>query len=212
MDQQQVSIQNTGTPRPTEERLMPAVPVRQGRPSFLDPAQIAGNAAYAILLYLGILYGMSFISGAASLSANARLTIALLGSFLLSGLVFGVIAVLRDRLATRPAGMAPEKVLRLDDTLRWVVPAELMTDYLGPMTLLRLNLLDLIAQADHAGQQVPVTTYVSWPAPLRQLATVVMTIYYGTEGTEVPVLSAQDIDDVRDYLAERHPEGETRAG
>ena len=39
-----------------------------------------------------------------------------------------------------------------------------------------------------------------------------MTIYYGTEGTEVPVLSAQDIDDVRDYLAERHPEGETRAG
>ena len=108
--------------------------------------------------------------------------------------------------------MAPEKVLRLDDTLRWVVPADLMAGYLGPMTLLRLNLLDLIAQADHAGQQVPATTYASWPAPLRQVATVVMTIYYGTEGVEVPVLSAQDISDVRDYLAERHPEGGTQAG
>ncbi len=196
------------TPRPTEVRLKPASTSTTGRPAAFDPTQIAGGAAYAILLYLGILYGLSLITRTASLAMRVQSIIALIGSLILTGLVFGTMAVLRDRLSRKPAGMAPEKVLRLDDTLRWMVPPDIMAAYLGPMTLLRLNLLDLIAAADNLQQRVPASACVSWPAPLDHLAAVLFTIYYGIEGSDVPSFTAQDIKELRGYLAERHPASE----
>jgi len=159
-------------PTPTEVRLRPTSTSTTGRPAAFDPAQIAGGAVYAILLYLGILYSLGLIARTASLTIGVQNTIALIGSLLLTGLVFGTIAVLRDHLSRKPVGMAPEKVLRLDDTLRWMVPPDVMAAYLEPMTLLRLNLLDLIAAADDLQQRVPASAYISWPAPLAHLATV----------------------------------------
>jgi len=143
------------TSRPTKIRLRPTSTSTTGRPAAFDPAQIAGGAVYAILLYLGILYSLGLIARTASLTIGVQNTIALIGSLLLTGLVFGTIAVLRDHLSRKPVGMAPEKVLRLDDTLRWMVPPDVMAAYLEPMTLLRLNLLDLIAAADDLQQRVP---------------------------------------------------------
>jgi hypothetical protein len=206
MSQQPSSIPaGVGTPRPTEVRLKLVSPVAQGRPSAFDPTQIAGGAAYAILLYLGILYGLTLIALTASLSMRTQSTIALVGSLILTGLVFGTMAVLRDRVSRRSAGMAPEKVIRLDDTLRWMVPPDLMSAYLGPMTLLRLNLLDLMMAADNLQQRVPASACASWPAPLDHLATVLFTVYYGIEGSDVPSFAAEDLDELRRYLAERHP-------
>jgi len=193
------------TSRPTKIRLRPTSTSTTGRPAAFDPAQIAGGAVYAILLYLGILYSLGLIARTASLTIGVQNTIALIGSLLLTGLVFGTIAVLRDHLSRKPVGMAPEKVLRLDDTLRWMVPPDVMAAYLEPMTLLRLNLLDLIAAADDLQQRVPASAYISWPAPLAHLATVLFTIYYGVEGADVPSFTAQDIEELRQYLAERHP-------
>jgi hypothetical protein len=206
MDQQPSSMPaGVGTPRPTEVRLKPASPVAQGRPVAFDPIQIAGGAAYAILLYLGILYGLTLVTQAAGLTPRVQSTIALVGSLILTGLVFGTMEVLRDRLARRSAGMAPEKVIRLDDTLRWMVPSDVMAAYLGPMTLLRLNLLDLITAADNLQQRVPSSACASWPAPLDRLAAVLFTVYYGIEDADVPSFVAQNIEELCRYLAERHP-------
>jgi hypothetical protein len=115
MDQQPSSIPvGVGTPRPTEVRLKPASPVAQGRSTAFDPTQIAGGAAYAILLYL-------------------------------------------------------------------------------------------ITAADSLQQRVPPSAYASWPAPLDHLAAVLFTVYYGIEGSDVPSFAAEDVDELRRYLAERHP-------
>lgn len=206
MNQQPSSIPaGVVTPRPTEVRLKPASTSATGRPAAFDPTQIAGGAAYAILLYLGVLYGLTLVTQTAGLTVRTQSTIALVASLILTGVVFGTMAVLRDRLSRKSTGMAPEKVLRLDDTLRWMVPADVMSAYLGPMTLLRLNLLDLITAADNLQQRVQVSAYASWPSPLDHMATVLFTVYYGIEGSDVPSFTAQDIEELRRYLAERHP-------
>ena len=206
MNQEPSSIPaGVGTPRPTEVRLKPASAAPGGRPAAFDPTQIAGGAAYAILLYLGVLYGLTLITQTASLAVRVQSIIALVVSLILTGVVFGSMAVLRDRLAHKSAGIAPEKVLRLDDTLRWMIPPDLMAAYLGPMTLLRLNLLDLITAADNLQQRVQPSATVSWPSPLDRLAVVSLTVYYGIEGTDVPTFTAQDVEELRRYLAERHP-------
>ncbi|MHB8071921.1 MAG: hypothetical protein ACYDHF_08255 [Candidatus Cryosericum sp.] len=206
MNQQPSSIPaGVATSRPTEVRLKPSSPMAPGRPAAFDPTQIAGGAAYAILLYLGVLYGLTLVAQTAGLSIRVRSTIALVASLILTALVFGTMAVLRDRLSRKSTGMAPEKVMRLDDTLRWMVPPDIMSAYLGPMTLLRLNLLDLVTAADNLQQRVTSSAYVSWPSPLDRLATVLFTVYYGIEGSDVPSFAAQDIEELRRYLAERHP-------
>jgi len=206
MNQQPSSIPaGVVTPRPTEVRLRPASTPTTGRPAAFDPTQIAGGAAYAILLYLGVLYGLTLVTQTASLPVRTRSTIALVASLILTGLVFGTMAVLRDRLSHKSVGMAPEKVLRLDDTLRWMVPPDIMSAYLGPMTLLRMNLLDLVTVADNLQQRVQTSAYASWPSPLDRMATVLFTVYYGIEGADVPSFAAQDIEELRRYLAERHP-------
>ncbi len=193
------------TPRPTEVRLKSASPAAPGRPAAFDPAQIAGGAAYAILLYLGILYGLTLAARTASLAPRIQSVIALVGSLLLTGVVFGTMALLRDRLARRPAGMAPEKVLRLDDTIRWMIPSDMMSAYLGPLTLLRLNLLDLIAAADGLQQRVSASACAAWPAPLDHLADVLFTVYYGIGGADVPSFTTRDVEELGRYMAERHP-------
>src|SRR5450830_234218 len=192
------------TTRPTEIRLRPPTGQLQGRPATFDPTQIAGAAAYAILLYLGILYGLSLLPGAAGMAPRLQSTIALIGSLLLTGAVFGVMAVLRDRLARRPVGAIPEQVIRLDDALRWLVPADLMLSYASPMTMLRLNLLDLLAMADNAQQRVPAVAYAAWPAPLDHLAAAVFTTYYGMPNPDVDPFVSQDTVELGRYLAERH--------
>jgi len=195
---------STATPRPTEVRLKPPAAQLQGRPAPFDPTQIAGAVAYGILLYLGILYGLSLLSGTAGMTPRLQSTIALIGSLLLTGAVFGVMAVLRDRLARRPVGAIPEQVIRLDDALHWLVPADLMLSYAGPMTMLRLNLLDLLATADNAQQRVPAATYAAWPAPLDHLAAAVFTTYYGMPNPDVDPFVSQDTVELGRYLAERH--------
>jgi hypothetical protein len=205
MSQQPSSIpDSTATTRPTEVRLKPPTAQLQGRPAPFDPTQIAGAVAYAILLYLGILYGLSLVTGTAGMAPRLQSTIALIGSLLLTGVVFGVMAVLRDRLARRPAGPIPEQIIRLDDALRWLVPADLMLSYAGPMTMLRLNLLDLLATADNAQQRVPAAAYAGWPAPLDHLAAAVFTAYYGMPNPDVDPFASQDTVELGRYLAERH--------
>ena len=194
----------TATPRPTEVRLKPPAAQLQGRPAPFDPTQIAGAAAYGILLYLGILYGLSLLSGTAGMTPRLLSTIALIGSLLLTGAVFGVMAVLRDRLARRPAGANPEQIIRLDDALRWLVPVDLMVSYAGPMTVLRLNLLDLLVTADNAQQRVPAAAYATWPAPLDHLAAAVFKGYYGMPNPDVDPFVSQDTVELGRYLAERH--------
>ena len=205
MNQQPSSApDSTTTTRPTEVRLKPPAGKLQGRPATFDPTQIAGAAAYAILLYLGILYGLNLLPGAAGMAPRLQSTLALIGSLLLTGAVFGVMAVLRDRLARRPAGAIPEQIIRLDDALHWLVPADLMLSYSGPMTMLRLNLLDLLATADNAQQRVPAAAYAAWPAPLKHLAAAVFTTYYGIPNPDVDPFISQDAVELGRYLAERH--------
>lgn len=205
MDQQPSSIlDSTTTPRPTEVRLGLPTAQLQGRPSAFDPTQIAGATAYAILLYLGILYGLTLIPGIAGMAPRLKGTIALIGSLLLTGVLFGTMAVLRDRLARHPAGAIPEQVIRLDDALHWLVPADLMLSYGGPMTTLRLNLLDLLSAAENARQQVPATAYAAWPAPLDHLAATVFDAYYGIPNPDVTPFTSQDTVELGRYLAERH--------
>jgi hypothetical protein len=201
---EQPSIPDGTTPRPTEVRLRPPVGALQGRPALFDPTQIAGAAAYAILLYLGILYGLSLLPGTADMAPRVQSTISLIGSLLLTGVVFGVMAVLRDRLAHRPPGAAPEQIIRLDDALRWLVPVDLMLSYAGPMTMLRLNLLDLLTTADSAQQRVPAAAYAAWPAPLSHLAAVTLTAYYGIPDADVEPFVPEDATELGRYLAERH--------
>ena len=74
MDQQPAPIPNSTTPRPTEVRLKPSTAQLQGRPAAFDPTQIAGAAAYAILLYLGILYGFSLLPGTAGMAPRLQST------------------------------------------------------------------------------------------------------------------------------------------
>jgi hypothetical protein len=176
----------------------------QGRPALFDPTQIAGAAAYAILLYLGILYGLTLVPGTSAMAPRVQSTIALIGSLLLTGVVFGVMAVLRDRLAHRPPGAAPEQIIRLDDALRWLVPADLMLSYAGPMTMFRLNLLDLLTTADSAQQRVPAAACAAWPTPLDHLAAAVFTAYYGISSPDVEPFVSQDVTELGQYLAERH--------
>jgi hypothetical protein len=204
MSQEPNAAQGGMTPRPTEVRLKPPTAQLQGRPAAFDPTQIAGAAAYAILLYLGILYGISLLAGSADMGPRVQSTIALTGSLLLTGTVFGVMAVLRDRLARRPAGTMPEQVIRLDDALRWLVPAGLMLSYTGPMTMFRLNLLDLLTPADSAQQRVVESAYAAWPAPLAQLAAATFTAYYGIPNADVDPFTSQDAVELGRYLAERH--------
>jgi hypothetical protein len=204
MDQQSAPISNGTTPRPTEVRLKPSTAQLQGRPAAFDPTQIAGAAAYAILLYLGILYGFSLLPGIAGMAPRLQSTLALIGSLLLTGTVFGFMAVLRDRLARRPAGAVPEQVIRLDDALRWLVPADVMTSYAGPMTMLRLNLLDLLATADSAQQRVAASAYAAWPTPLDHLAAATFTAYYSIPNADVDPFTSQDAVELGRYLAERH--------
>lgn len=205
MNQQPSSVLGgTTTPRPTETRLRPPTAQLQGRPAAFDPTQIAGAAAYAVLLYLGILYGLTMMAGAAVMAPHLQSTIALIGSLLLTGAVFGVMAVLRDRLARRPAGANPEQIIRLDDALRWLVPVDLMVSYAGPMTVLRLNLLDLLVTADNAQQRVPAAAYATWPAPLDHLAAAVFKGYYGMPNPDVDPFVSQDTVELGRYLAERH--------
>jgi len=192
------------TTRPTEIRLRPPTGQLQGKPAVFDPTQLAGAAAYAILLYLGILYGLSLLPGTTGMAPRLQSTIALIGSLLLTGAVFGVMAVLRDRLARRPVGAIPEQIIRLDDTFRWLVPAELMLSYSGPMTMFRLNLLDLLATADNAQQRVPAAAYAAWPAPLNHLAAALFTAYYGIPNPDVDPFVSQDTMELGRYLAERH--------
>lgn len=195
---------STATPRPTEVRLKPPAAQLQGRLAPFDPTQIAGAVAYGILLYLGILYGLSLLSGTAGMTPRLQSTIALIGSLLLTGAVFGVMAVLRDRLARRPVGAIPEQVIRLDDALRWLVPADLMLSYASPMTMLRLNLLDLLAMADNTQQRVASSAYAAWPAPLDHLTAAVFTAYYGIPNADVDPFVSQDTVELGRYLAERH--------
>jgi hypothetical protein len=201
---EQPSILNGTRPGPTEVRLRPPMGHLQGRPALFDPTQIAGAAAYAILLYLGILYGLSLLPGMVGMAPRVRSTIALIGSLLLTGVVFGVMAVLRDRLAHRPPGTAPEQIIRLDDALRWLVPADLMLSYAGPMTMFRLNLLDLMTIADGGQQRVPAAAYATWPTPLDHLATAVFTAYYGIPDSDVEPFVPKDVTELGRYLAERH--------
>ncbi|HWQ22066.1 MAG TPA: hypothetical protein VN478_05015 [Clostridia bacterium] len=203
MDQQPSSIPDSTTPRPTEVRLKLPAAQLQGRPAAFDPTQIAGAAAYAILLYLGILYGLSLIGATAGMASGLQTTIALIGSLLLTGALFGVMAVLRDRLAHKTAGATPEEVIRLDDALRWLVPGDLMTLYAGPMTILRLNLLDLLAAADSAQRMVAAAAYAEWPAPLDHLAAATFTAYYGISNADAEPFTAQDAAVLGQYLAER---------
>jgi len=204
MDQHQASIQSGTTPRPTEVRLRPPASPLQGRPALFDPTQIAGAAAYAILLYLGILYGLTLVPGPSGMAPRVQSTVALIGSLLLTGIVFGVMAVLRERLAHRPPGAAPEQIIRLDDALRWLVPADLMLSYTGPMTMFRLNLLDLMTIADGGQQRVPAAAYAAWPTPLDHLAAAVFTAYYGISSPDVDPFVSQDVTELGRYLAERH--------
>ncbi|MCX6084934.1 MAG: hypothetical protein NTX94_00640 [Caldiserica bacterium] len=204
MNQEPNVVQGDRTPRPTEARLKPSTARLQGRPAVVDPTQIAGAAAYGILLYLGILHGVGLLPGTADMAPRLQSAIALVGSLLLTGLVFGVMAVLRDRLARRPAGTMPEQVLRLDDALRWLVPADLMLSYAGPMTMFRLNLLDLLAAADNAQQRVPAAAYAAWPAPLDHLAAATLTTYYGVPNADVGPFTSRDAAELGRYLAERH--------
>ena len=202
MDQQPALIANGTTPRPTEVRLKLPAAQLQGRPAVFDPTQIAGAAAYAILLYLGIFYGLSLVAGTGGMARHLQTAIALVCSLLLTGVLFGVMAVLRDRLARKPLGATPEEVIRLDDALRWLVPADLMVSYTGAMTVFRLNLLDLLATADNAQQLVPATTYATWPAPLDHLAAAVFTAYYGIPNADVDPFVSQDTVALGRYLAE----------
>jgi hypothetical protein len=203
MDQQPSFVPDSARPRPTEVRLKPSTAQLQGRPAAFDPTQIAGAAAYAILLYLGILYGFSLLPGIAGMAPRLQSTLALIGSLLLTGTVFGFMAVLRDRLARRPAGAVPEQVIRLDDALRWLVPSDLMTLYAGQMTMFRLNLLDLLTAADGAQRMVAAAAYAEWPAPLDHLAAATFTAYYGVSNADVEPFTAQDAAVLGQYLAER---------
>jgi len=110
-----------------------------------DPAQIAGGAVYAILLYLGLLYALQLIPAMSGMALGTRGTVALVGSLVLTGIPFGIIAWMRDRLAHQLVSANPEQILRLDDAVRWLVPQDILQAYAGPMTTLRLNLLDLLA-------------------------------------------------------------------
>lgn len=204
MNQEPSTLGGTTMPRPTEVRLRPPIGQLQGRPALFDPTQIAGAVAYAILLYLGILYGLTLVPGTAGMAPRVQSTIALFGSLLLTGVVFGVMAVLRERLAHRPLGAAPEQIIRLDDALRWLVPADLMLSYTGPMTMLRLNLLDLLTTADGAQQRVPAAAYAAWPTPLDHLAAATFTAYYGISSPDVDPFVSQDVMELGRYLAERH--------
>jgi hypothetical protein len=183
--------------------LKPATAQLQGKPAAFDPTQIAGAAAYAILLYLGILYGFSLLPGTAGMAPRLQSTLALIGSLLLTGTVFGVMAVLRDRLARRPAGAIPEQVIRLDDALRWLVPGDLMTLHAGQMTMFRLNLLDLLTTADSAQRMVTTSTYAEWPTPLDHLAAAAFTAYYGVSDADAEPFTAQDAAALGQYLIER---------
>lgn len=203
MDQQPSFGPDSTIPRPTEVRLKKPVFQLQGRPAVFDPTQIAGAAAYAILLYLGILYGLSLLPGTAGMASRVQSAIALIGSLLLTGVVFGVMAVLRDRLARRPTGAIPEQVIRLDDALRWLVPGDLMTLYAGQMTMFRLNLLDLLMTADSAQRTVTASASADWPAPLDHLAAAAFIAYYGVSSADAKPFTAQDAAALGQYLAER---------
>lgn len=205
MDQQPSFIPGNTTPRPTEVRLKPPAFQLQSRPAVFDPTQIAGAAAYAILLYLGILYGLTLVPGTAGIAPRLQSIIALIGSLLLTGIVFGVMAVLRDRLARRPVETGPEQVIRLDDAVHFLVPADLMLSYVGPMTVLRLNLLDLLVAAGNAQRRVPSGAYAAWPAPLDHLAAAVFTAYYGIPDPDVQPFTSRDTTELGQYLVEHHP-------
>jgi len=169
-----------------------------------DPAQIAGGAVYAILLYLGLLYALQLIPAMSGMALGTRGTVALVGSLVLTGIPFGIIAWMRDRLAHQVASVTPEQILRLDDAVRWLVPQDILQAYAGPMTTLRLNLLDLLTEAEHAHQHVPGSAWAQWPSPLDRLASAAFATYYG--GTDQAALfGADDVQELRTFLEEHHP-------
>lgn len=189
-------------PQPTQQRLH-ATAAPQGRPSMFDPAQIAGGAVYAILLYLGLLYALQLIPATSGMALGMRGTVALVGSLVLTGIPFGIIAWMRDRLAHQVVAATPEQILRLDDAVRWLVPEDVLQAYAGPMTTLRLNLLDLLTEAEEAHQHVPDSAWSQWPSPLDRLASAVFAAYYGG-ASGAAVLDADDVQELRAFLAEHH--------
>lgn len=193
-------------PQPTQQRLR-ATAAPQGRPSMFDPAQIAGGAVYAILLYLGLLYALQLIPATSGMALGTRGTVALVGSLVLTGIPFGIIAWMRDRLAHQLVSANPEQILRLDDAVRWLVPQDILQAYTGPMTTLRLNLLDLLTAAEQAHQHVPDSAWAQWPSPLDRLASAVFATYYGgSDGAAV--FGGDDVQELRAYLEEHHPGGQ----
>jgi len=74
-----------------------------------DPAQIAGGAVYAILLYLGLLYALQLIPAMSGMALGTRGNVALVGSLVLTGIPFGIIAWMRDRLAHQVASVTPSR-------------------------------------------------------------------------------------------------------
>jgi hypothetical protein len=193
-------------PQPTEHRLR-ATTAPQGRPSMFDPAQIAAGAVFAILLYLGLLYALQLIPAASSMALGTRGTVALVGSLVLTGIPFGIIAWMRDRLARQLVTATPEQILRLDDAVRWLVPQDILQAYAGPMTTLRLNLLDLLAEAERAHQHVLDSAWAQWPSPLDRLASAAFATYYG-DSDGAAVFGPDDVQELRTFLEEHHPGGQ----
>ncbi|HNW84649.1 MAG TPA: hypothetical protein PLO19_04430 [Candidatus Cryosericum sp.] len=189
-------------PQPTENRLH-STPAHQGRPSMFDPAQIAGGAVYAILLYLGLFYALGLIPATSRMALQTRGTVALVAGLVLAGIPFGIIAWMRDRLAHQVVAATPEQILRLDDAVRWLVPEDVLQAYAGPMTTLRLNLLDLLTEAEEAHQHVPDSAWSQWPSPLDRLASAVFAAYYGG-ASGAAVFDADDVQELRAFLAEHH--------
>jgi hypothetical protein len=172
-----------------------------------DPAQIAGGAVYAILLYLGLMYALQLIPATSGMALRTRGTVALVGSLVLTGIPFGIIAWMRDRLSHQLAAATAEQIVRLDDAVRWLVPQDILQAYAGPMTTLRLNLLDLLTEAEKAHQRVPDSAWAQWPSPLDRLASAVFAAYYGgSDG--VAVFGADDTQELRTFLEEHHRGGQ----
>jgi hypothetical protein len=198
MEEQSMNAPRRQSPGPTEVRLKTLRPGPARRLSVFDPLQTAWTAVHAMLLYLGIYFAIGWVPGAASLAARARSVIALIGALLLTGLVFGTVAVLRDRLARQADAVAlsPERVIAVDDALHALVPADLFTSHGAALTVFRLNVLDGLVQPGTAA-------FSSWPEPLGDLAAAVV------ERTAGPAASAEafpetEVAKLREYLSERH--------
>lgn len=198
MDEHPTNAEDRQLPGPTDVRLKSLHSGPARRLSVFDPLQTAWTAVHAMLLYLGIYFAIGWVPSAASLATRARSVVALIGALVMTGLVFGTLAVLRDRLARQSDALAlsPERVIAVDDALHALVPADLFASHRAALILFRLNVLDVLTRPGTA-------TFSSWPAPLDEIAETVAERTANPAGL-AEALPATEVVKLRQYLAERH--------